>query len=693
MELLSLDGKSLSFLLISLLAACSEFTDSNNIGQPVITDNFKTQNEDLESFDALRIAVDFPTDGLSLGEGFDVLRGERAFNSCVENYLIASESSTNHDLTFKSINSEVDIQRTQRSSISAGGGIGQFSASASRKSSKSYRLQSNSQKVLVNLEIKGETFYVVPRDSYATANNLKLETNGELQTEAESNKRTDFRLTNEAIQLLNRDVGDFFNYCGSGFTSSFHTGGKMEALIQRTNTTKTTKRSLAVDVAAGFGGFSASGGTSESVKEKHFLENLTIDFTQQGGLGGEMPTSIEGLSEAIGDFGDSVSQDYSITSAEIVPYYNLILNDDRVAIDKSLFKKFATNFDDLMALVMLRQDLAKTIEYYERTLSITTSGRDPRSPGTDILDTLVNIPYQFVAFNLGDYNLMINELDDTILSFRKKLRCIEDCLDLDRNEVAALYYSVRQYIPGHLNQGDYVNVKVPTQIINRGQYLIGASDTTNEYRNFVAANEKLRKIKLLQFYKNYSEKQHHFTTDMGSKVYKDPDLKEIIETLKNDRRLDLIDLDMKDEFGDDITLRGYLVKLESGETDANTDVIFYTKIDELLNLWQAEYLQIEQNVSSDIRWSTINSSSYKSSDLFFEWIVWNFELESFRACSRNNSSFLCVPNGHKRKYIEQTLFPIIFNGKYRYIDTDEYGTGQQFYRWKEMSKIRSGQPK
>lgn len=313
---------------------CTE--DPINVDKPSTGKANYTKSTSFESFDSQRISVQFPADGLSLGEGYDILRGKRVFNSCIENYLVASESSTNHDLRFQSINSEVDIQRTRRSSISAGGAYGMFSASASRKSSQSYRLQQDSQKVLVSLDVIGETFYIVPRHPYAIANNLKLESFSEALSDTGGRER-DFRLTTEAVNLLNKDIGEFFRYCGNGFTSSFHTGGNIEALIQRTKNTTNRSRSLARDVEAGFGAFSASAGDNEKVKEKNALEELSVTFGQKGGLGGKIPTSIEGLSEAIANFGDSVSQDYSITSAEIVPYYDLILTDDRIELDKNTF--------------------------------------------------------------------------------------------------------------------------------------------------------------------------------------------------------------------------------------------------------------------------------------------------------------------------------------------------------------------
>lgn len=322
-----------------------------------------------------------------------------------------------------------------------------------------------------------------------------------------------------------------------------------------------------------------------------------------------------------------------------------------------------------------------------------TSGRDPRSPGQEIVNISTNIPYQFAAFNLGDYNKMIEEIDRTILSFKEYLVCTENCITLDKNHIVALYYSARQYIPGHLNQKDYVNIKIPTQVINRGHYILRNNTTgreaSAEYRSFHDANEVLRKLRLLEFYEDYSWKLRYHANNTFSNVYEDSHLEEIIDILKNDHRLDQFKLNLEDDFGNEITLRNYLSKIEINDTDANTDTLFYAIIGELKDTLNADYVGFEDKLANDIKWSTLNKSSYMSSDIFFEWVIWNFELESFRTCSRNRNSFLCIPNSHERKYIEQTLFPIIYNGKLKFVDTDYYGTGKNFFNWKEMSVVRT----
>lgn len=201
-------------------------------------------------------SLEYPRDGVSLGQGWDSLRETKVPGQCIE--FTAEEAGgqvaqiqTKRIFDSDSLRHSVSLSYSASASATFGLGGGEGSAKRTFVSSSEVNHQH------LNLLVKGEV------------------QNGVLFASPAKTSKGVIQLTAVASKLLKKSRSEFLSYCGDSFVGSIERGAELYALYQFSNAkrAKEESKSSFLSVSANYMGFSGSGSTSETSTRNVVFEN------------------------------------------------------------------------------------------------------------------------------------------------------------------------------------------------------------------------------------------------------------------------------------------------------------------------------------------------------------------------------------------------------------------------------------
>lgn len=266
-----------------------------------------------------QFVVDYPVDGIILGQGFDTTRNSKTTGICVE---VDEAQLENNSFTTsaKQMLNKRSLYRSSAFSIAASYSAGGFGASGSVEAKKSYKFNSDRFHFLLSFEADHSSVFAIPKnsspygpDSFASESGETLKyIDSSLQsrrfdylTDIANYRKGQFTLTEDALKILKPNAADstptdlhnFQKICGSGFVSAIHRGSSVDMVISSATQSVEQNRSLKASLKASGFGASVSGKFSKTEITTSEDINIQTDVFQRGGLPFQPPGKISDLSK------------------------------------------------------------------------------------------------------------------------------------------------------------------------------------------------------------------------------------------------------------------------------------------------------------------------------------------------------------------------------------------------------------
>jgi hypothetical protein len=241
--------------------------------------------------DNLIMSATYPEDGVILGQGWDMVSGNKTNTVCItgtEEKIDNNTSTVNYELLYD------EEQLSKLLDISARASYGGYGYSASIESTyKKLNLTDRNRTHILGRAItdKGGTFLV------STKNNI-------------------------IRNLINFNSVGFRKKCGDGFVSAIKKGGQLNIIFDMENINNSTTEALGVKLEAGGFGSSAGLSISQEAISKVINKDTRISSIQTGGVH-EFPTSAEGIKDKISKFTDFQPEKATPYKIIITPYSKL----------------------------------------------------------------------------------------------------------------------------------------------------------------------------------------------------------------------------------------------------------------------------------------------------------------------------------------------------------------------------------
>lgn len=234
--------------------------------------------------------VDYPPEGVTLGQGWDSLRDVKTQGQCIQ-FSVEEAGGQTAQVHTKRIFESDSLRRELGLSYSAAAKA-KFGVGGGGASVKSTFLSSSEvNRQFLNLLVKGEVQNGV---SFASPSKTP---HGVIE------------FTDYAEKLLGPDRSEFIKYCGDSFVAAIERGAELYALYQFSSEEKKNKQEKSTSIAASgsYMGFSGSASTStKSTREavtKNELSGLKYFHSAHRGL--RLPYNEESINAALASLGNA----------------------------------------------------------------------------------------------------------------------------------------------------------------------------------------------------------------------------------------------------------------------------------------------------------------------------------------------------------------------------------------------------
>lgn len=212
--------------------------------------------------------LDYPLDGVVLGNGWSTLTVTKTPGSCIE-FQEAQDLAEDRTLDLKRVVDKYQLNRElnvsaefQAKSIAGLGG----SAKASYAKSLEVKQESLSL-VLVARVVQGAKF-TAPKPNLQSV-----------------------RLTPNALALAQGNLPEFIRQCGDTFVAAIHAGGEMNAQLNFDVASNDEKESISASISASGMSFSGSASMSQTMRQYREQNKLRILMHAAGGTGVPIPVN------------------------------------------------------------------------------------------------------------------------------------------------------------------------------------------------------------------------------------------------------------------------------------------------------------------------------------------------------------------------------------------------------------------
>ncbi len=220
--------------------------------------------------------VDYPRDGVSLGNGWNGALGEKTATRCIKFKQFDNPAGTRnlninrYDTRYSFLNSiDVSVEVQLHSFFDA-------NASAKTKFTSELKIDQEESNFAVYAVVENGASYAGPDES------------GKIL------------LTDEYEKLSNSDPKEFERQCGDSYVAAVFGGAELSALYTfHTYAVEEQKAITQMMQASGFNLFEANTSTTQKLIEYADKHQLTIFYTQSGGSGDPLPIDLAGITEKV----------------------------------------------------------------------------------------------------------------------------------------------------------------------------------------------------------------------------------------------------------------------------------------------------------------------------------------------------------------------------------------------------------
>lgn len=273
---------------------------------------------------ASKFVVDYPAEGVTLGQGWELGRSVKSFGTCIEfkEKIVGGQIAT---VTASKIFSSEELKRELETSISASAkaSYSGFGASASYKSTlvKKSKVESSFDTRLVKAEVVDGVEFVAPLMNPDTKVNtvalspfaldlLKYEGQGKEKTITEASKKA------------------FWQYCGDAYVSAIERGAEIYVVSNNFNHSafEEVKSSKTIGGSMSYLGSGVEANTSSSSLNSALNSNNSskYEYYHSAHRGLYIPSRIDDVAQAIQILGDSSDQNKSFPfRVQLTSYNNL----------------------------------------------------------------------------------------------------------------------------------------------------------------------------------------------------------------------------------------------------------------------------------------------------------------------------------------------------------------------------------
>ena len=271
--------------------------------------------------ETLRV-IDYPKDGVSLGQGWDGTRAERkdAIGIVFEEKRTAKGQTKTEDYVKASDSSRLMESMEISTELQYAGIVGQASAKFSFASK--VEMRSTSQCFVAKAKVENGRDYTAPAPQEIAGTIAKLfdsrKSLDEVQamlprsgvsaaaplpadqapldvTTLRASHPGTVRLTPGALQLAETDIDEFHRVYGDSFVSAIHSGAELLAVLVFDEQERTSMRDLEASMQGSGWGFSAKGGFKQKAESYASKNKLKVTYYQAGGSGDAIPTDVDGF--------------------------------------------------------------------------------------------------------------------------------------------------------------------------------------------------------------------------------------------------------------------------------------------------------------------------------------------------------------------------------------------------------------
>ena len=245
-----------------------------------LADTLKDQLKNLQPY-----KIDYPSYGLSMGNGWDQFLGRRTPNTCVE-FSETSIENNSFATDVRVIKNSYDLRKSQFAKLSGSLNLGFIKARASASTDRQEKINRDSVNILSEYKFTTGSTKLEPVRSLGAEEELRLSEN-EL---AAINRGGTIQLTQYAKNILKRGKSsreerarEFRRLCGTGFVAAIDKGIRISVLASRVVESRSQKEKLEASARASGWGVKLRGEVKEEQDE--VIKNSRLRFTvaQSGG--------------------------------------------------------------------------------------------------------------------------------------------------------------------------------------------------------------------------------------------------------------------------------------------------------------------------------------------------------------------------------------------------------------------------
>ncbi|KPL95409.1 hypothetical protein [Vibrio splendidus] len=308
--------------------------------------------------------VDYPAEGVTLGQGWELGRSTKSFGTCIvfESKNVGGQMAA---VNASKIFSSEQLKREIETSISASAkaSYGGFGASASYKSNlvKKSKVESSFDTRLVKAEVVDGVEFVAPlMDPKSGSNSVAL-----------SDFALDLLIDNDTQEVTQKSIKAFWEYCGDAYVSAIERGAEMYVVsnnfdhsgFEETKSSKTIVGSIS---------YLGSGGdiekkSSSLMSALNNKESSKFEYYHSAHRGLYIPSKVDDIERAIQLLGDSSDQNKSfpfrvqLTSYSSLPNFpaNIKLNTpvaERLYVYRDRLESIAAMLEHILGFTLINKN-------------------------------------------------------------------------------------------------------------------------------------------------------------------------------------------------------------------------------------------------------------------------------------------------------------------------------------------------
>ncbi len=220
--------------------------------------------------------VDYPLEGVVLGNGWSSLSAAKTPGGCIE-FAEVQDLSEDRTLDLKRIVDKEQLNRELSVSVEfQAKSIGGVGASAKASYSKSLEVKNEALNLVITAKVLQGARFVAPKQGISAV-----------------------QLTAAAAQLAKTSLPQFVALCGDSFVAAVHAGGEMNAFLSFDIASRDERENVSASMSAGGLSYSGSATVNQTMRQYRETQKLRILMHSAGGSGVPIPVNETELLERL----------------------------------------------------------------------------------------------------------------------------------------------------------------------------------------------------------------------------------------------------------------------------------------------------------------------------------------------------------------------------------------------------------